>query len=170
MKKLHVSIIAYIVVIFLSTTLAFGEMAKEGKGMIRSGKSGTLEFLKLAEKQAQVNWQEKGAIVIAPENSPFYHASFNAMGTLYVQNGNFDSIGSIVMTTLNGDKIFARIKDVKGVLGRGPSQGYVEITGGTGKCEGIEGKITLMAGPKVLSYPKGTYQKIGVGEVTWKIP
>ena len=148
---------------------AFAEVAKEGSGMIRSGKSGNVQILKMQDGHAQVNWNEMGAIVEAPENSPFVNASFEAMGTLYTVEGEFQSNGAIVFTCANGDKIYGLIHDVVGVRGTGPTSGKIEITGGTGACTGISGTVELLPNPTVRSSHQGTYQGIGVAKVSWKI-
>ena len=170
MKRISALILALMFGAILATSVAAAEVAKQGSGMLRSGKSGTYEILKLAEGHMQVNWHELGVFVQVPEDSPLVNASFNAMGTLYAIDGKFQSNGAIVITCQNGDKIFGRIKDVEGVRGVGPSKGYAEFTGGTGSCEGIEGGVELLQNPKVPSSAKGTYQGIGRGKLTWKLP
>jgi hypothetical protein len=45
-------------------------MAKEGSGHYRSGKSGTFDVIALGKDRFQLNYDETGAIVEAPENSP----------------------------------------------------------------------------------------------------
>jgi hypothetical protein len=57
-----------------------------------------------------------------------------------------------------------------GVLGAGPTGGGADIIGGTGVCSGIQGKIDFMPRPAVKASKQGTYQGIGIGKVSWKIP
>ena len=152
-----------------SVFIANAEMAKEGSGEYRSGKSGTFEVLKLSEGRLQMNWDETGAMVEAPENSPFVNASYRAIGTLHSIDGKYKSNGSLVFVCHNGDQIFGVI-DSDGALGAGPSTGGAVIIGGTGGCTGIEGKIEFMPRPSIKSAQKGTYQGIGIGKVSWKIP
>ncbi len=170
MKKINFVLLLIVIgLVFVPCTL-LAEMAKEGSGMLRTGKSGNVQILKMQEGHAQVNWQEMGAIVEAPDNSPFVNASFAAMGTLYSVEGKFQSNGAIVFTCTNGDKIFGLIQDVVGARGTGPSSGGVKITGGTGECSGITGMMELLQNPTVKSSQKGTYQGIGVAKISWKIP
>lgn len=170
MKKINFALLLLILGLILAPCFSFAEMAKEGSGKIRTGKSGNVQVLKMQEGHVQVNWNEKGAVVEAPENSPFVNASFAAMGTLYSVEGKFQSNGAIVFTCANGDKIFGRIQDVVGVRVTGPSSGGVTITGGTGACTGISGEMELLQNPSVKSSQKGTYQGIGIAKVSWKIP
>ena len=170
MNKSYFALLLLILGLILTPYTISAEMVKEGSGMLRTGKSGNLQALKMQEGHVQVNWKEMGAVVEAPENSPFVNASFAAMGTLYSVDGKFQSNGAIVFTCANGDKIYGRIVDVVGVRGTGPSSGGITITGGTGACSGISGDMELMPRPTVKTSEKGTYQGIGIAKVSWKIP
>ncbi len=170
MKKSNLALLLLILGLVFMPTFIVAEVAKEGSGMLRTGKSGNSQVLKMQEGHVQVNWKEMGAVVEAPKNSPFVNASFAAMGTLYAVEGNYQSNGAIVFTCTNGDKIFGIIHDVVGVLGTGPSSGGIKITGGTGACTGITGTMELMPRPTVKTSEKGTYQGIGIAKVSWKIP
>lgn len=170
MKKLHFTLLLMMLGIVFASGPVFAEIAKEGSGMVRTGKSGQSQVLKMQEGHIQVNWSEAGVVVDAPDNSPFKLASFAAMGTLHAVEGKFQSSGAVVFTCSNGDRIFGVIHDVVGVLGTGPSSGGVKITGGTGGCSGITGSMELQQNPTVKSSKKGTYQGIGIAKVSWKIP
>jgi hypothetical protein len=99
----------------------------------------------------------------------FFNTSFRALGTLHAINGKYKSYGSLVFTCQNGDQIYAVIT-ADGVLGAGPTEGGADIIGGTGACSGIQGKIDFMPRPAVKASKQGTYQGIGIGKVSWKIP
>jgi hypothetical protein len=145
------------------------EMAKEGSGDVRSGKSGTFEVMMMGKDRLQMNFDEAGVFVEAPENSPFENASFRVIGTLHAINNKFNGSGSVVVTCANGDQIFGTFQN-EGILGVGPTGGFVELIGGTGACTGIEGKLEMLPRPAVKTSKKGSYQGIGIGKVTWKIP
>jgi hypothetical protein len=164
------------IVLFIALTLGciatsgvYAEIAKEGSGDYRGGKSGTFEILKLGENRLQMNYKEAGVFTDAPEDSPLAGTSYYAIGTLYAIEGKFKSTGGIVFTRPNGDQFFGLLNST-GVLGVGATGGAIKFTGGTGECSNIEGTMEFMQRPKVKSSHKGTYQGIGVGKVTWKIP
>ena len=170
MKKLSFSILIVVLGIVFSTSAICAEIAKEGTGEIRIGKSGKVDVLPLAKGHLQMNFDENGAIVNAPPNSPFVDASMRAIGTFYAIEGKFKSTGAIVFTRPNGDQIFGRIIDVAGILGVGPNSGVIELSGGTGECSGIEGRLEIMPPPKMTPSKKGIYQGIGIMGINWKIP
>jgi hypothetical protein len=169
MKKIGIVMIIAVFGLVFSVFTANAEMAKEGSGDYRGGKSGTIEVLQLSEGQLQINWDETGVVVDAPENSPFVNASYRALGTTHSTDGKTKANGSIVFVCPNGDQIFGVI-DTEGDLSAGPSKGGIVIIGGTGDCTGIEGKMEFMSRPAIKSAQKGTYQGIGIGKVSWKIP
>lgn len=167
MKK--IVMVSIVLAIVLSISIAYAEMAKEGSGEYRSGVSGTFEMLQLSEGRVQINWDQTGVMVDAPENSPFLNASFRGLGTTHSIDGKTKDNGSLVFVCPNGDQIFGLI-DTEGDFVNGPSKGGVVIIGGTGGCTGIEGKVELMPRPTVKSAKKGTYQNLGIGKLSWKIP
>ncbi len=161
-------------IIALAFFLAFvpitnAEMAKEGSGNYRAGKSGTFEVMSMGKDRLQMNYDEAGAFVEAPENSPFENASFRVIGSLHAVNKKFIGNGSILITCPNGDQIFGTFQN-EGVLGVGPTGGSIKLIGGTGACTGIQGKMEMLPRPAVKTSKKGTYQGIGIGKITWKIP
>ena len=77
--------------------------------------------------------------------------------------------GSIMFTCPNGDLIYGVLEN-EGILGAGPTSGGVTFIGRTGACSGIQGKIEFMPRPAVKPPKERTYQGIGIGKVSWKIP
>jgi len=169
MKKLTITFLAVAVGFGVMVSASHAELAKEGSGEYLSGKSGTFEILKLGKSRMQMNWIVSGVFVEAPENSPLTNASFYSIGTLHAVEGKTTNTGGIVFTRPNGDQIFG-IFEASGVLGGPLTSAIVTFTGGTGECTGIEGKMKGAPRPKVKSSKKGSWQAIGVGSVTWKIP
>ena len=169
MKKLSITLFIIALGLVFSASSIFAEMAKEGSGDYRSGKSGTFEIIKLGEGRLQMNYDEQGAMVEAPENSPFLNTSYRALGSLHSINGKYKSNGSIVFTCPNGDQIYG-VMATDGVLGVGPTEGGADLIGGTGACSGIQGRIEFMPRPAMKASKRGTYQGIGIGKVSWKIP
>ena len=155
--------------LLISAGTVFGaDFAKEGSGDYRSGKMGTFSFIAMGKEQGQMNWEETGVVVSAPENSPFHNATFRHMGTSHIIKGKYKATGFIEFTCTNGDKIYATTEG-QGVM-RGPSSGIVKLVGGTGACTGIEGTMELKGTPGIKPAKKGIYQGISVGKLNWKIP
>ena len=144
------------------------EFAKEGSGDYRSGKTGTFTVLAMAKEMAQMNFEEVGVVVSAPENSPFHNATFKDIGSSHIVKGKWNASGMIEFTCTNGDKIYATFK-AQGVMG-GPSNSNGTFVGGTGSCAGITGTFKIRNTPGIKPAKKGIYQGISVGTVSWKIP
>jgi hypothetical protein len=170
MKKFSFTLFLIVLGFVFSTSILYAEMAKEGSGTYRTGKSGIYEVLKLVKDRLQMNYDETGVFVESPENSPLTNASYRVLGTLHAINGKFKGYGSVIVTRPNGDQIFLVYNKNEGILGVGPTSGVMEIIGGTGECTGIEGTLDFLPRPKVKSSKKGTYQGIGIGKISWKIP
>ena len=169
MKK--VSIVFFVVVLGLIFSIngVYAEMAKEGSGEIRGSKSGTMQFLKMGEDRIQINYEESGVILDAPEDSPFYHATLYGIGTTNVFKGKLKATGGMVFTCTNGDQIFAEVI-TEGLLSSGLTGGGVKFVGGTGACAGIEGELVPSPRPPTKHSKEGTYQQILLGKINWKIP
>lgn len=169
MKKFGIAILLFSLGLLLSVSLTYAEMVKEGSGHYRSGKSGTFDVIALGKDRFQLNYDETGAIVEAPENSPFTNATYRTIGTQHGIEGKFKSSGGLVLTRPNGDQIFG-VYELDGVVGAGQLNGIIKIIGGTGECAGIEGTMEMLPRPVLKTSKEGTYQGIGIGKVTWKIP
>ena len=169
MKKFIIAIFLVSLGLLLSASLTYAEMAKTGSGNYRSGKSGTFDVIALGKDRFQLNYDETGAIVEAPENSPFTNATYRTIGTQRGIEGKFKSIGGLVLTRPNGDQIFG-VYELDGVVGSGQLSGIIRIIGGTGECAGIEGTMEMLPRPVLKTSKEGEYQGIGIGKITWKIP
>ena len=162
--------IMFALLLIITAGTAFGaEMAKEGSGDYRSGKTGTFEILAMGKERLQMNYEQTGVVVSAPENSPLHNASFRALGTLHAIKGKWKGSGFVVWTRPNGDKVYAT-SEGEGVLGGGPMKGVLKFVGGTGTCTGIEGTVELGNTPGIKPAKKGVYNGISVGKFNWKIP
>ena len=169
MKKLWIAILSVTLGLVFTTSVFCAEMAKEGSADIRGAKSGTLQILAMGEGRNQMNYEETGVIIDAPENSPFFNTTWYGLGTLHGLKGEFVAIGGMVFTRPNGDQIYATV-GTGGKHGEGISKGGVKFVGGTGECTGIEGEMVTKARPKTKSSKQGSYQQIVLSNVTWKIP
>jgi hypothetical protein len=157
-----------LMLLFSAGTVFGAEYAKEGSGEYRSGKTGTFVFLAMGKERGQMNFEEVGVVVSAPENSPFYNATFKNLGTSHVIKGKWDASGMVEFTCTNGDKIYSTF-EAQGVMG-GSSSSVGKFVGGTGACTGITGTFEIKGTPGIKAAKKGTYQGISVGKVTWTIP
>ena len=169
MKKLHITSFLLTVGLLFWASVIYAEMDKEGSGHYRSGKSGTFEVIALGKDRFQLNYDETGAIVEAPDNSPFINATYRTIGTQHGFDGKFKGNGGLVLTRPNGDQIFG-VLEFEGVVASGIETGIIKIIGGTGECAGIEGTMELLPRPMSKTSKEGEYQGIGVGKITWKIP
>jgi hypothetical protein len=169
MKKLTIALFSIMLGLLFSASVTYAEMAKEGRGIYRSGKSGTFVAISLGEDRFQANYDETGAIVEAPENSPLTNATYRTIGTQHGIGGKFTLYGGLVTTRPNGDQFFG-VYELKGVVGTGQLSGIIKITGGTGECAGIQGTMEVLPRPVTKTSKEGEYQGIGIGKITWKIP
>jgi hypothetical protein len=169
MKKLSTTLFMITLGLLFSASMICAEMAKEGSGHYRSGKSGTFDVIELGENRFQVNYDETGAIVEAPDNSPLTNATYRTIGTQHGFEGKFKGSGGLVLTRPNGDQIFG-VLEFEGVVETGIQTGTIKIIGGTGECAGIEGTMEMLPRPVSNTSKEGEYQGIGVGKITWKIP
>ena len=144
------------------------DYAKEGSGEYRSAKSSESTILPMGKERLQMNFEQIGVVVSAPENSPFHNATFRVLGTLHGIKGKWEATSFVEFTCTNGDKIYAT-SEAQGVMGS-PSSSSLKFVGGTGACTGIEGSIEIKGIPGIKPAKKGVSQMISVGKVAWKIP
>ena len=129
MKKLFITLFLIIMGLLFSASVIYAEMAKEGSGHYRSGKSGTFEVIALGGDRFQVNYDETGAIVEAPDNSPLTNATYRTIGTQHGFDGKFKGNGGLVLTRPNGDQIFG-VLEFEGIVEAGIQTGIIKIIGG----------------------------------------
>ena len=90
MKRITVGMLAALFGFIVSfSTIGAGELAREGSGKYRSGRTAKLNVLKMGTERMQINFDEVGIVVEAPADSPFCNASFNTMGPIHAVNGVF---------------------------------------------------------------------------------
>ena len=169
MIKTSMAFIFALLLLITAGSVTGAEMAKEGNGDYRSGKTGTFVVLPMEKERLQMNFEETGVVVSAPENSPLHNASFRTIGSLHAIKGKWKGSAFIEWTRPNGDKVYAT-SEGEGVLGGGPSKSVVKFVGGTGTCTGIEGTMESGNTPGIKPAKKGVYNGISVGKFNWKIP
>ena len=155
-------------ILVLLPAAVHAELAKEGSGDYRSGRTAQISILKMGKRHMQINFDETGIVVDAPADSPFVNASFNTMGTIQAVDGVFTYSGAALWTRPNGEQIYGIFKG-EGKLGVG-STTSLEIVGGEGECAGITGTMDLKSGPRAKSSKKGYSMGTSIGTMRWKIP
>lgn len=168
MKRFSISLFVIGLGLVLSISTVYAEMEKEGSGNYRSAKSSKNEVLAMGKDYMQVNMSQLGMVVDAPKNSPFENATFKALVNSYIVKGKYEGSGFVEWVCPSGDKIYGRV-NFAGAMGKG-YQSAIEIVGGTGACEGIQGMVEIERGPQVKSAQEGMRQAFSVGKVSWKIP
>ena len=80
MKKLSIALLVTALGLILSAAAFCADMAKEGSGMYRAGKSGTFEVMMMEEGQLQMNYDETGVLVKARKTArlPMHPFGFSA--------------------------------------------------------------------------------------------
>ena len=168
MIRTTMAILLALLLIITTGAISGAEMAKEGSGDYRSGKAGTFSFMAMGKERGQMTFEELGVVVSAPENSPFYNATFRDIGTSHIVKGKWKGTGMLEFTCTNGDKIYGTF-EAQGVMD-GPSSSKITFVGGTGACTGITGTLEIKGIPGTKTSKKGTWQAISDGTVSWKIP
>ena len=137
----------------VSAAAAFGaepQMAQSGSGRYRSARSAVVDIMAMGPDRLQINFDETGVVVEAPDDSPFIDASFHTMGTIHVIEKQLTYTGAALWTRPDGDQIFG-VFSGEGARGVGTTKGFLELVGGTGTCSGIRGSLTFQSGPYVRS-------------------
>ncbi len=80
MKKNHFVLILMILGLVALPSPVLAEMSKQGSGMLRTGKSGNVQILKMLEGHVQANWKEMGAVVEGACKQPFCKCVFCGHG------------------------------------------------------------------------------------------
>ena len=168
MKKTFCVALAFLISLVFLGSSAYAEWAKEGSGKYRSAKQFTFDVLAMGKERRQINMNQLGMVVDAPENSPFQDATFKVIGTVHVIGDEYTGSGFVEYVATNGDKIYGTYT-TKGIIGK-KQDTLLTIVGGTGECTGIQGKMKLDYGPKVKPAKKGVGQDYSLGTVSWKIP
>ena len=168
MKRVGIVSMIAVIALCFSVITANAEMAKEGSGVYRSAKSSKNEVLAMGKDQMQINYNQLGMVVDAPKNSPFENATFHAIGTYYQNKDEYEGSYFVEWVCPNGDKIYGKA-NFNGTMEK-ENHNVVELVGGTGACEGIQGTVELERGPQVKSAQKDIRQSFSVGKVSWKLP
>ncbi len=167
MKKIVlVTMFAFILAVAFCLS-ANAEMAKEGSAEGKAYYTVMVNVLPMEKGRVQLNYTAHTIHSFADKDSPFYNTTGKCLGFLHIVKGEYKESGSCVFIRRDGDKIFATHK-AKGKLG-GAAKGTITITGGTGKCAGIQGggEFTRYSLPRLEEAVHMSYSEI---KFNWKMP
>ncbi len=164
-------IIAFVLnfVLFLAFGSANAQMAKEGKGSSTNMYSGTFKVLPLDQDRFVAVYENTGALTSDSGEGLFHNMSSRGVGIVYFEKGVGKTLGYIVLTDPEGDKVLVEIKEDTTRPAPSPNSGTGKYIGGTGKFAGIEGTLQYQrwyVGPEA----EGTYQAISKGKGSYKLP
>jgi hypothetical protein len=168
MKRIIVSIVISLILLFGLLMGANAQMAKEGEGPIKSYWSFTVRSLTMEKERGEYQSEING-IIDAPENSPLYNATAYGFESDHAIKGVYQGRGFMRYTRPDGDLIFGTF-ETSGNAPKGERKGLLTFVGGTGKCTGITGTIEILAGPQLRPGHQTYMQSISVGKIKWKIP
>lgn len=156
-------------ILFVTFGSANAQMAKEGKGSSTNTYSGTFKAVPLDEDRFVAVYENTGVLTSDSGEGPFHSMSSRGVGIIYFEKGVGKTLGYIVLTDPEDDKVLIEIKENATRPAPSPNSGTGKYIGGTGKFAGIEGTLQYQrwyVGPTV----EGTYQAIAKGKGSWKLP
>ena len=167
MKKIIVASVLALAVFIAFAPFSNAEMAKEGSAEGKAYYTVMVNVLPLEKGRAQLNYTAHTINSFADKDSPFYNTTGKCLGSLHVVKGEFNESGSCVLIRRGGDKIFITYK-AKRKPG-GTIKGTITITGGTGKCAGIQGggEFTRYSLPRLEEAVHMSYSEL---KFNWKMP
>lgn len=168
MKKIFMLSVLVLVLSVVAAPICGEEMAKAGTGSAKGYYTGNLQMLPMEKERVQINYEGFGVISADTGQGLFHNSSQHVLGGMHVVNGAIEDSGFLVITLLNGDKVFMTYKG-SGKMGKSTIvKGTFTYVGGTGKVIGIQGggEFTRYS----LQPPaKGKFASINVSKSHWKI-
>lgn len=149
------------------TASAQVQVPKSGKFSVHYGWKGVNDVRDLGDGVLFLIGEDHGAIFNDAGSGIMHHAASTCPRTVFVRSGNFTGNGHCYVVDADGDKIFIIFQCEGPAKGPGPQEGRClgieTFLGGTGKYEGITGKIEfhgglIGAGPHGYSVWKGEYR------------
>lgn len=151
----------------LSGQVSGAELAKEGTFDLRLAWSGSVEAVIPASRNGDAFIYEFLGVTTNQAGEGFLHnASVRCVGFGYAQGNAEQNQGNCVYVDPDGDRVFADWQD-EGTARR--AEGSGELTGGTGKYDGIAGSYTYVR-VAVRPAAEGTFQGYTVRtEGSWRL-
>lgn len=132
----------------------------------------TAKVLPLDEGRLYMTYEAIGATVNDKGEGLFHNATIRALGGMTVEKGIYkDEKGCGVWNLQNGDKVFFTYTWAGEIKpgGTGIGKGIVTLTGGTGKCAGIQGSYEATRySPR--SAVEGIGQSYIKADIKYKLP
>lgn len=170
MRKVIVTSVLTFIFLVAFWPFADAEMAKEGTVSGTSVYGGTYNVMPLEKDTYVVTFEHTGVLTDDTGEGPLHNMSVHCVGFHYYEkNIAKKSIGYIVFTDPDGDKVLTDFTDIEYPRTAKVKKGTMELLGGTGKFAGIEGtwEYTRYG---VRPAVKGTYQGVSKQKGSWKIP
>jgi len=145
------------------------EMATQGSGSYKAGMSGTFKSLAMEKEHLEMQIEVTGVVTDSPEDGPLFNATMYGLVELHAVKGEYTERGFARYTRPDGDMIFMT-HEAKGRLGAGDRTVKGTFVGGTGKCAGITGGVTLKGIGSLKPPKEGTIASVSVGTYEWKMP
>lgn len=168
MKKSWIVLIAVLCLILPWSYVSGAELPKQGEGTIRMAHTGTYKLLTMGNDRSEAIFEAAGLVVEAPENCPFYKATYVVFGSSHRFKDDYVERGSVRYTRPDGDELFMTY-EAKGKVGA-ERKSKATLVGGTGKCAGITG-TSEATGIMGFKPPKeGMSAGSSSSKLNWKIP
>jgi hypothetical protein len=132
----------------------------------------TAKVVSLDEGRLYMTYEAIGATVNDRGEGLFHNATLRALGGMIVEKGIYkDERGWGVWNLQNGDKVFFTYTWAGEVKpgGIGTGKGIITLTGGTGKCVGIQGSFESTR-TMVRTALEGVGQSYTKANVKYKLP
>lgn len=168
MKK---SWIVFITLLFLFAPCSYvagAELAKQGEGTIRMAHTGNYRLLTMGNDRSEAVFEAAGLVVDAPENCPFYKATYLVFGSSHRFKDDYVERGSVRFTRPDGDEIFMTY-EANGKIGT-ERKSKSALVGGTGKCAGITGTGEAIGIMGFKPPKEGMSAGSSSSKLNWKMP
>ena len=144
------------------------QMSKEGTDDGTCVFTVTSKQVALDKDRFAITFEFFGVYLSDTGKGPFHNMSTHSVGAIYFDRGAGKALGWISMTALDGAKVFVEIKEDVTRLPPSPNNGTGIFLGGTGKFEGIEGKLEYS---RYYTRPskEGVGQEVAKMKFSWKL-
>ncbi len=169
MKRVIVASILALFFLVAFVPISNAEMAKEGTDSGTNVYTATSTMVSLDKDRSAIAFELLGVYLSDTGGGPFHNMSTHSVGVIYFDKGVGETLGYMVMTAPDGDKVLLDLKEDKTLPPPNPNKGTGKYLGGTGKFAGIEGTLEYS---RYYTRPskKGVGQAVSRVKSHWKIP
>jgi hypothetical protein len=135
----------------------------------------TAKLVPLGADRGAMSYDAIGLTVSDTGQGLFHQGVVRIIGSLTSEKGKWDDERGVgVWNLMNGDKVFVTVKGAGQVSPQpgapGITKGTVTITGGTGKCSGIQGSFEFTRYNIPKPAVEGIIQSYVKANITYKLP